>query len=314
MRTKLKWAMALLFVAGAGLFGPRAALAEGSATGDLGAGGTVAGDISMAAGEEDRIGVDLAEGQVLDVTFSAAFTASVRLVDPQGAAVAAEFGSGKKTTVKGLRVTATGRHEFRVSSADGTQGVYSLLAKPSWPKVVTVEGTTPSDAPVLVGRGSSVKGTVVTVPAKAFTPRVVSFTSPGGADLLAAPAEGKNGVARFAVVASETGSHRLAIDAASGGGAFRCAMKVKAPRVALRKVDVRNGLSGVSFEADGVGALLKSRCVECHAWAGSYAAARPFAKAAASRVRKGNMPQGGQRLAAAEVALIDQWARTGTNP
>lgn len=286
------------------------ARAFGSVTGELVGGGTVAGDISLEAGETDTIGVNLVQGATMDLKFSATFTASVECVDASGASVAIGWTGTTAQTATGVPVGSTGRHEFRVRSSGG-QGTYSLTVTPRWTTKISLTGAMGTPVPVAMPTGASLKGKVT---GTGFTPTIDSVQGPDGSPLLAAALAGKNGAVKLPpVVARVPGIHLVQVGGGQQGGSFSALMKMKAPKVKPVKLDLRNGLTPVSFAKDGVGTMLATKCGACHAWTGSVAAFKPFAKSSLSRVITGQMPQGGPKLPAAEISLIRSWIETGMN-
>jgi len=315
-RTNGRWVASIvaLIAAGGALYGARDARGQGSQIGELGAGGTAQGDISRSAGEEDRIGIDLAAGSTLDVKLTAAFAADVALLAPDDADTGASFGTAATKALTGWPVTSTGRYHLVVRSADGSQGLYTLTAQPTWAKKVTLTGSMGASVSVGLPAGAAVKGTISSMPAGTWDPRVMSFMAPGGIDLLGAPVTGTKGVARVSKIATTVaGMHSITVDGGTAGGQFQAALTVKAKKVKPAKVDLRNGLTQVSFASDGVAKMMADHgCVGCHAWAANASSLKPFAKRALPRIQSGQMPLGGARLSAAEVALFQQWIATGT--
>jgi hypothetical protein len=160
--------------------------------------------------------------------------------------------------------------------------------------------------------GATVKGKVAASPAKSWTPAIDSVTGPGGSGMLGAPVVGKNGAATVPLIrAAQGGSFTMDVSGGSAGGAFQATLAVKVPKLRPSKTNLTNGITAVSFETDGVGALLEQKCAVCHSWTGTAAAFRAHASQSASRMQSGNMPQGGSRVPASEVELIRSWIATG---
>jgi hypothetical protein len=296
------------------LSGADSARGQSAAIGELGAGGTAQGDISRQAAEEDRIGIDLVEGSTLAAKFAGTFSAHVDLLAPNDATTTVDLGA--TPTLTAWPVTETGRYHFRIRSADGSQGAYSLTAVATWPKKVALAGATGDAFSVGLPAGASVKGTVASSPAGAWNPSVSAFLAPDGANLLAAAIAAKKGVARLPKTAIVTsGRHAIAVDGGTPGCLFQATLSVKAPKRKLAKIDIRNGLSPVSFALDGIAKLMTDNgCVKCHPWASSAADARLHAPIAVVRMKLGQMPVGGPRVPAAAIALFQQWITTGMNP
>jgi hypothetical protein len=286
------------------------ARALGGVTGELVGGGTVTGDISLEAGETDTIGVNLVQGATMDLKFSATFASSVECVDATGAAVTIAWAGTTAQTATGVPVGSTGRHQFRIRSTGG-QGVYSLTVTPRWTTKIALTGAMGTPVTVAMPTGASLKGKIT---ATTFTPTIDAVESPDGSQLLAAALTGKNGAVKLPpVFARAPGLHRVAVGGGEAGGTFSALMKMKAPKVKPVKLDVRNGLTPISFANDGVGTLLVAKCGACHAWSNSATSFKPFAKSSLSRVISGQMPQGGPKMPAAEVSLIRSWIETGMN-
>lgn len=318
-KTYGRWSAAALATAAAGaaaLFGASDARGQGSQIGELGAGGSVQGDISKDAGEEDRIGLDLAAGSTLDVKLAAAFAADISLLGPSDAPTGADFGASAAKSLAAWPVTTTGKYHVVIRSADGSQGLYTLTAAATWPTKVTLTGASGGTVSVGLPAGAAVKGTVSSVPGGAWDPRVMAITAPGGSNLLAAPVTGAKGIARIPKTAtSVAGLHSITVDGGTAGGQFQAAITVKAKKAKPTKLDLRNGLTVVGFAADGIGQMMKDyNCVACHAWAANYAGVKLYAKRALPRIQTGQMPAGGPRLPADAVSLFQQWIATGMNP
>lgn len=296
--------------------GTSAARAQTGATGELGTGGTAVGDVSLDAGDEDAIGVELGAGSAFDVRLAAPFAAELRCTDPAGTETTVALTGTKTRLAKSVAVAVSGRHVFRVRSTDGRQGAYALTITPKWPARATVKGAVGTAATFPLAAGATVKGRVVADrKAGAWDPQVTSFTAPDGAELLAAPVAGKKGAANVGpVTATESGPHSLTVEGAADGTGFTVAFTARVPRAKPAKLDLRNGLTTISFEQDGVKALLASRCVACHVWAGSAAAFKPHAKTSLGNVVNGTMPQTGPRLTGPEIALLRGWIETGMKP
>lgn len=293
--------------------GQQEARALGSATGDLGAGGTAAGDISREAGEVDSIRVELVAGSTVDLKFSATFETAVDLVDATGAELPVTWSGTTIRTAAGVPVTSTGRHVFHVRAMNGGQGTYSFTATPRWAPKLTMTGAMGEALVVSLPAGGTMKGKIA-ASGGAWTPTITAIEGPDGAQLLAGSVAGKNGAAKLpTTVAGTSGAHRLLVGGGEIGGTFSAAITRKAPKVKPTKIDLRNGLTLIGFAKDGVGAMLTTKCGACHAWTGSARSAKPFASSALARVVSGQMPQGGPKLPASEVGLIRSWITTGMN-
>lgn len=286
------------------------ARAKGDATGTLAGGGRAKGDISADAGETDRISVEFAAGQAVDVTFSAGFTPALSLVAPSGADVDLGFRGTRKHKVRALAVAETGTHEFRVASADGSQGTYSLVVRPKWTKAIQVAGAGPQSIDVEVPAGSKLGASVLRATKSDAGPSITSVLDPAGTELLTSPVLAKRGRATLAArTIGEAGTCRITIEPPDGTSAWKGAVTRRAPAVAQTSLSLVNGLDVVAY-SDGLNVIFSNRCGGCHAWAHSYAGVRGYASQSLSRIRSGNMPPGG-RLPPEQVALIDSWIRTG---
>ena len=305
-------------VAAAWIFaGSGAARAEGPNAGSpnagsVGRGGVATGDISKIAGEADEISVQLFAGSTIDVSLVAAFRASLAGTDPDGAAFPVALSAGPKPAAKGVAVPKSGTYRFRVTSADGSQGKYTFTVVPKWPKKLSLTGAAGTVWDLALPAGAWISGKAKTVPAKSFTPRVASVTGPQGGELLTSPVLGKPGLVKIPKLAMQwDGTYRLTLDGMDGAGDLAVALKLGAAKIAPTKLDLTNGIVATSFSKDGVGSYLATRCVACHTWASGAATARSHMKSGLSRMQSGNMPQGGPRASAAEVALIRDWIATG---
>lgn len=288
------------------------ARAEGSGAGSLGRGGTATGDISKVAGETDEIRVDLLAGSTIDVAFVAGFRAQLAAADPDGAAFPIALSSGPKPAAKGVAVPKSGTYVFRVTSADASQGKYALTVTPKWPKKLSLSGAAGTTWDLTMPAGTSISGKAKTVPAKSFTPRVASVVGPQGGELLAGPVVGKPGLVKIPALSAQwDGTYRMVLDGEGGTGDLAIALKMKAPRIAPASLDLTNGIIAASFSKDGLSSYFATRCVACHTWASGAASAKSHAKNALTRMQSGNMPQGGPRASAAEIALLREWIATG---
>ncbi len=282
------------------------AYAIGDASANLGAaGGRVVGDISKSVAETDRIAMNLAEGGRLDLALASTFPADVQLVDPDGAFV--DLGMRPGTSVRGALqpVPRTGRYELRIRSADGSQGDYTLTTKTPWQKSVSVDGSGEQTFAVWMPAGGKLKGAFRGTGADLA---LTSVTGPDGGELVG-PVAGKNGRLKMKTLRTAVeGMYRVTL---SSSASYSGSIARKAPKAKAAKLDIANGLTSVSFEDDGVAQLFTDNCLSCHAWAKDYAGVKQFASQAYSRMRSGNMPKGGTRIIGGELALVDQWIRTG---
>lgn len=284
-----------------------------AATAELGIGGTVRGDIARGTAETDTIGIDLESGSRLDVTFAPQYDAQVQFFDPHGAPVTLPFKNGKSGKAKGIAIAESGRYQFVVGAGSTPSGGdYKLTAKPVWEKTLVFtgadQGTFDLDMPVpgsLKALCKSGKGTDL-------EPTIVLQDQAGNP--VAGPILPRKGKARLAKTdVANPGALRLVIAAQAGGGAFNVVVKRKLQKTALADLDVRTGPLPVSFSDDGVDKLFNSSCVACHSWAASYAGIAPRATTAYARLKSGNMPKGGRRWPLEDLALMNDWIRTGRN-
>ncbi|MCE9636190.1 MAG: hypothetical protein K8T90_10850 [Planctomycetes bacterium] len=283
-------------------------------TAALGAGGTARGDISLTAGDEDLATIDLVEGSALSAKFASGFAATVEFTAPDGAVIDLGWGTGNKRAVKAFPITKTGRFQFRIRSAAGAQGTYSLTALASWPKKVTLSGATGGSVSWSMPKGASVSGKVAAFPARSWDPVLESVMGMGG-NLLTAPIAGTKGIAKLPkLTAGVDGPCTMNVSGGTPGGQFRAALVLSVPKVKPTAANVSNGLTVISFANDGVKALIVKHCAGCHVWTASAAAFKSHAKPAVPRMQSGNMPQGAARLPNADIQLISNWIATGMNP
>lgn len=289
----------------------RPASGAGDATGSLASGGTAKGDISTEAGETDAILIDLVGGSRLDVKWSSGFAANVSLLAPGGAPLAIGLDGVKKATANAIEVPTTGSYRFEIRSADGTQGFYTLQAKPYWDKTVVLEGAGEQTFDVAMPATGRIKGKVQPLPG-ASNPSITSFIDPNGTELLVAPIVGSTGLAKLkTTTCGATGDYRFTALASAGTQGFRATLKRSVPRQRMTKIDVSNGIMQISLESSGLAQYVNNHCASCHSWAGAYAGVRAYAKQSLVRMRSGNMPPGGPRADAATLAKFEEWIKTG---
>jgi hypothetical protein len=281
------------------------------ATGNLADGGTAKGDISTTAGETDTVGVDLYRGERVNIRWSSEFPANVGLFGPDAAEIPVGLDATKSASVNGWTAPATGHYEFRIASADRTQGNYTLKVRPFWDKTVVVDGSGQEAVSFPMPAASRVKGRVQPRPG-ASNPSILSLTSPAGSELLVGPVVGTPGLAKLKTInCDDAGIYSLTAQAAAGTGDFRVTLRRAVPRIPLTTTNISNGLTAVSYANDGVKAYFDHTCTGCHSWAGSYTGVRSMAKSALARLTIGNMPLGGPRASPATLSLIKSWIATG---
>ena len=285
-RTHRGWTTALALTA-ALAFSAGVGLAVGNATTGIGSGGRVLGDISQEPGETDTIGLHLIAGQELTLKLSAAFDPTVTLRGPDGTPLPLGVTPSRKLAVKGLSVAQTGAYSLTSAATSGTQGRYKLTALAAWPKKVDLSGDGQTTFDVWMPADAAFKGKFV---CSAGDASVVSVTDPSGAQI-AGPITGRRGkVAWKSLHTPVAGLYRVTMD---GPGAYRGTVVRKVRKARGGNVDVRNGLSTVSFARDGIAQLFASRCAACHTWATSYSGVTSYAKLAYARMHNGTMPQQG---------------------
>lgn len=291
---------ALAFVAGT-------AFATGSASADLGAGGTAKGDISTVDGETDTITVHMLEGEPFDVKFKAGFSAGFEIRDPDGAAVEIAFTPGGRSfTASGLVAEKEGAYDFLVTSTGEDQGFWKLSVKPAWPKSVAVGpiGQQTVSLPILGGSVVSgvfraAPGATVNIPGL-YDPQQVRLT---------APVVGTGRTAKLPATNCPTsGTHTLDVGASSGE--MTGVVTIKVPRIETTNATLNNGLAPVSFDGDGVADVFRQQCAGCHSWAAAYPGVRGLARQSLSLMKAGKMPTNG-RVPTAQIQLVDAWIRTG---
>lgn len=284
------------------------AFASGDNGGSVGAGGVVRGDISRQTGETDRISIDLTAGVPLRLALSSTFAPSVVLNDPGGAEIPLpppNAGGGLHVDVP---VATPGTYALAVSSADGSQGLYTLRAQPVWERRLHITGTGPVvlDVPMparrrLAGRiGPGV--------------RILGLQDPGGAPLLRGAIE--PGARTTRLPATRTGAagvYRLALEPIDDGVPWTADLTRLGPLATRGSLRLANGLDPVSFAADGVGRIFSTHCAGCHGWALSYAGVRGSADRAYGKLSSGAMPPGGG-VTPLEIELVRLWIKTGERP
>ena len=304
VRTLAAIALAVIGIA------PRRATAAGDATGSLGAGGTVTGDVSRPAGETDRIAIDLVAGATLVVTVRATFDATVVLRDPDGLPVQLDL-AGTARRRGSVDVVRTGSYEFAVGSADGSQGLYKLSAKQSWLRAIDVVGTGPAVVDFGMPAGGKVACTLS--PSSGATAEIAQLVDPNGLELLSTPVVVRGRTAKLRpTTIGAAGTCHLRIDAGDAG-AWSARIIRRVPHLRPTTLRLSNGLDPVSYRNDGVGMVFSRHCASCHGWATSYAGVRQYAYDAYARMKKGIMPPGGG-LSSAEIALVKTWISTGRQP
>jgi hypothetical protein len=313
MKSSLVTAAALAAVAAAIASLPlRPARGATGTTGELAQGGTARGDISKTAADVDKIGVQLVAGSQIDVRWSSGFPGDVHFFGPDGLEIALGLDAGKSASVTAWPVPADGRYEFRIASADGSQGLYTLKVTPRWAKTVELTGSGDTTFDVLMPALSSLKGKVESLPG-ASNPSVLSLRSPADVELLVnPPLVGSPGLAKMkSVDCPAAGVYRFTATATAGTLDFAATLKRRARPIPLTRVNIRNGLDQISYANDGVEAYFDARCASCHSWASSYTGVRAFATLALGRMKTGNMPLGGPRADAATISLVQEWIQTG---
>lgn len=306
MRTTVCTAVLAAGVVAAMTLGSADAFAVGDATAELAQGGTVKGDISTQAEETDRIGFDLIAGEPYDLRFAAGFSATLVLTDPDGGTVTLPFTSGgRKLKAKGLIAAKTGRHEFRIGSADGSQGTYKLQAKAAWQKTLKVGPITTQTMLDIPMPGDS----AISALFKGPTVTVNQVVAPDDA-VIAAGVTGTSKLVKLPPTTCDLpGVYH--IDVSVPVGTFSGVVTRVLPKVRQTNVSIANGLDRISFADSGLGQYFKARCANCHFWAAGYGGVRAYAKDSLGRMRSGNMPEGGPRAPNETNALLEQWIKTG---
>jgi hypothetical protein len=305
-----RWILVALLAFAAPWLSPDAVHAKGDASGSLGSGGRVRGDISKNAGETDRVTVVLDEGAVLSLRFSANFEPRIVVTDPDGMPVEVGVPAHRRLRVHDRPLTASGTYEVSVSSVEGSQGTYLLAVSERWLRKVPVSGTGASVVDVAMPAGGTI-GCMVRGASGA--PAILGLEDPSNANLLPATIEPNGAVTRLGATATPAaGVYHLLIGAA-GDGAWSGQVTRAVPRVRLGHLVLTNGLDAISFADDGVRSLFQNRCAPCHSWASSYAGVRSYVYSALGRMRSGSMPPTG-RVGNADLALVQEWIKTGRQP
>lgn len=286
------------------------ARAVGGTSGDLNSGGDAKGDISMQAGETDLIRVALVAGSAVDVTFTAGFGANLALTDPAGAPIEIGYTGAKTFRLRGYVPPATGAFQFAVSSADGSQGSYSLSVKPKWSKSMSVSGSGQQTFEFAMPGNGSVSAVVSREKGAAGQPLIVGLVAPDGSNLSGTIDPVKNTVKLPATPTTTNGLYRLTISSTDGSSAWKGVVKRTLPKVATTHLKLANGIDAISYSADGIDEIFKRRCAECHAWSNGFAGVRAYATVSLGKIKSGSMPPDG-RLPADQIKLIQAWMGTG---
>jgi hypothetical protein len=289
------------------------ASAAGDMAGTLGGGGTANGDISEAAGETDHITIDLDADATLEITLRTTFDAAVVLTGPDAAPVPVALdGRGRRRA--SVVVAKGGSYEVAISSADGSQGFYTLIAKQKWPRQIPISGSGTQTVDVGAPAGAKLSCTVGRASGQAGSPEIAQLAAPDGTDLLARPVTASGRLAKLAPTAvSISGVYALTIATTDGTSRWVGRVTRTVPRVAPTALRLTNGLDTISFRDDGVSGVFTRHCASCHDWASSYPGVRRYAFAARARMVSGSMPPGGG-LTASEVGLVKAWISTGRRP
>jgi hypothetical protein len=289
------------------------AFASGDESGSIGAGGTVNGDISKAPGETDRIALQLDAGATLEITLRTTFTATVVVTGPDAIPLALAL-DGRGRRRGSIVVAAGGAHELAISSADGSQGLYTLIAKQKWPRDIPISGTGTQTIAVGAPAGARLACTVEPANGQSGAPEIAGLVDPDGAAMLASPIPMSGRAAKLPpTTASVAGTYHLTIATTDGASRWVGRITRTVPHTAPVALRLKNGLDTISFRDDGVGGVFARHCASCHDWASSYAGVRLYANAARARIVGGSMPPGGG-LTATEIGLVKAWIATGRRP
>lgn len=295
----------------AGLASPDAARAAGDMSGSLGSGGVCKGDISMEAGETDRITVDLVQGATLSLAFSTGFATKLGFFGPDGETIDLGYTGERKVKFPAQTVQKSGTYRFEISSTDGSQGFYTLTAKQTWPKSVAVSGSGTSDVNVGMPLGGKISAKISRAKNAPGQPRILSLRNPAQDNLIPAPIEPKGNTVKLSPVETTIGgTYTLSIGATDGSSPWLGKVTRVAPRLKPQSIEISNGIDQISYAGSDVATIFKKRCGECHSWANSYGGVKAYAKSAYGKIRSGSMPPSG-RLPAEQASLINQWIQTG---
>jgi hypothetical protein len=287
------------------------ARAVGSTSGDLNSGGVVTGDISTQAGESDVITADLVAGSDVDVTFSAAFQARVVVSDPLGAPVDTGFTEGRSFRLRSFTVPATGTWTFTVSSADGSQGNYTLVVKPKWAKTMAVAGTGQETFEFTMPANGSVSAVITRERNAPGQPQIVGLYEPGGANLLTGTLQPVKNTVKLPVTQTTTnGTYQLTVTSTDGTSGWKGVVKRSVPKVPPTRLKLANGIDAISYSQDGIDQIFSRRCGSCHFWANGFPGVRSYASLSLGRIKSGSMPPDG-RLPNDQIQLIQAWIGTG---
>ena len=119
------------------------------------------------------------------------------------------------------------------------------------------------------------QGKVTPLPGAA-NPSVLSFRAPDAADLLRQPVVGTPGLAKLPVTScTATGDYALDLTASGGTTQYRATLKRKARKLPSAQSSLANGLSPVSFAADGIKTVMAGRGSTPRSSTPSRSASRP---------------------------------------
>ena len=289
------------------------ARASEDATGSLGRGGTVHGDISRTAGETDRVTIDLDAGSTLQLRLTSTFQASLALTDPDASPMDLGFTSGTRLRAS-IPITKSGTHTLAIGSADGSQGNYAIVAKTQWARTIPIVGSGEQVIDVPMPAGARLGCTVGAARGAVSVPQIRGLADPNGSELLQGTITSKGRVARLRpTTVSTSGTYRLAIAPNDETSAWTGHVTRIVPRTPSTSLKLTNGLDEISFRDDGVSAIFTRHCASCHGFATSYRGVRSEARAALGKMASGAMPPGGG-ISRAEIALVRAWIATGMNP
>jgi hypothetical protein len=297
----------------ASMLSARSVGASGDVTGSLGRGGAVHGDISRTAGETDRVTIDLDAGATLDLRLTSTFRASLTLTDPDASTIDLGFTSGARLRTS-IPIAKSGTHMLAITSADGSQGSYAIVAKTKWMRTVPISGSGEQVIDVPVPAGARIGCTVVAARGAAGLPEVLSLADPNGAELLQGAIAPKGRIAQLRPTSVSIGGiYQLGIAPNDDTSAWAGRVTRIVRRTPSTSLTLANGLDEISFRDDGVGAIFVRHCASCHGFATSYQGVRSEARTALGKMASGSMPPGGG-VSRAEVALVRAWISTGLNP
>src|SRR6185369_5397550 len=203
-------------------------------------------------------------------TLKATFQAGLVLTDPTSTPLDLGFAGGTRFHTR-VQIVEPGIYQLAISSVDGTQGGYTIIAKERWTRALPISGNGMQVIGVPVPAGSKIACVVAAARGGPMPPEILGLVDPNGASLLEGAITPKGKTARLAPTAvAAAGIYDLTIAPTDGSSAWAGRVTRIVPHVAPTSLGLTNGLTVVSFRADGVGTFFASHCASCHGFASSY--------------------------------------------